>query len=131
MSAHHYFRDFYYADSGMIPWLLVADILTKQARPLGDLVAEMERAFPCSGEINLEVSDENAQQAALEEAREHYEELGGEVDTTDGVSVAFEDWRFNLRPSNTEPVIRLNVEARGDRALMDQKSEEIISLITS
>lgn len=131
MSAHHYFRGFYYADSGMIPWLLVADILTKQRRPLGELVAEMERRFPCSGEINLEVSDSDAQKAALEETREHYESLGGEVDTTDGVSVAFDRWRFNLRPSNTEPVIRLNVESRGDRELMEEKKQEIIDLITS
>jgi phosphomannomutase/phosphomannomutase/phosphoglucomutase len=131
MSAHHYFRGFYYADSGMIPWLLVADILTKQQRPLGELVAEMERSFPCSGEVNLKVSDSDAQQAALEEAREHYQERGGEVDTTDGVSVALERWRFNLRPSNTEPVIRLNVESRGDRDLMEEKTEEIVDLITS
>jgi len=131
MSAHHYFRDFYYADSGMIPWLLVADILTRKQRPLGELVAEMERDFPCSGEINLEVSDEDTQKAAIEEARETYEAQGGEVDDTDGVSVAFDRWRFNLRASNTEPVIRLNVESRGDRELMEEKKNEIIDLITS
>ncbi|MGI5817727.1 MAG: phosphomannomutase [Armatimonadota bacterium] len=131
MSAHHYFRDFYYADSGMIPWLLVVDILTKRRRPLGDLVAEMARAFPCSGEINLKVSDSDAQKAAIGEARRRYEELGGEVDMTDGVSVAFDRWRFNLRASNTEPVIRLNVESRGDRGLMEEKKEEIIDLIES
>ncbi len=131
MSAHHYFRDFYYADSGMIPWLVVADILTRKQRPLGELVAEMERNFPCSGEVNLKVSDEDAQKAALEEARAQYESRGGEVDETDGVSVSFDRWRFNLRPSNTEPVIRLNVESRGDRELMEEKRDEIIDLITS
>ncbi|MFP4249408.1 MAG: phosphomannomutase [Armatimonadota bacterium] len=131
MSAHHYFRDFYYADSGMIPWLLVADIITKEERPLRELVAEMERNFPCSGEINLEVSDSEAQEAAISKAREHYEALGGAVDTTDGVSVAFDRWRFNLRASNTEPVIRLNVESRGDRALMEEKRDEVIDLIMS
>ncbi|MFO8082057.1 MAG: phosphomannomutase [Armatimonadota bacterium] len=131
MSAHHYFRDFHYADSGMIPWLLVADIITQRERPLRELVAEMERDFPCSGEINLEVSDSEAQEAAISKAREHYEALGGTVDTTDGVSVAFDRWRFNLRASNTEPVIRLNVESRGDRALMEEKRDEVIDLIMS
>lgn len=131
MSAHHYFRDFHYADSGMIPWLLVADIITKRQRPLGELVAEMEERFPCSGEINLEVSDSDAQKAAIEEARRRYEGAGGVVDTTDGVSVAFDRWRFNLRASNTEPVIRLNVETRGDRDLLEEKTAEIVGLIES
>lgn len=131
MSAHHYFRDFHYADSGMIPWLLVADIITKRQRPLAELVAEMEERFPCSGEINLEVSDSDAQKAAIEEARRRYEGAGGVVDTTDGVSVAFDRWRFNLRASNTEPVIRLNVETRGDRDLLEEKTAEIVGLIES
>ena len=131
MSAHHYFRDFHYADSGMIPWLLVADIITKRRRPLGELVAEMEERFPCSGEINLAVSDSDAQRAAIEEARRRYEEAGGVVDTTDGVSVAFDCWRFNLRASNTEPVIRLNVETRGDRELLEEKTAQIVGLIES
>ncbi len=131
MSAHHYFRGFYYADSGMIPWLLVADILTKRGRPLGDLVAEMEESFPCSGEINLEVADADAQQAALCKVQEQYMAEGGTLDTTDGVSIAFDRWRFNLRTSNTEPVIRLNVETRGDRALLEQKTAEVKAAIQS
>jgi len=129
MSAHHYFRDFYYADSGMIPWLLVADIITREQRPLGQLVAEREERYPCSGEINVEVADEDAQKRTLERIREHYQAQGGAVDTTDGVSIAFERWRFNLRPSNTEPVIRLNVETRGDRALLREKTEELLDEI--
>ncbi len=131
MSAHHYFRDFHYADSGMIPWLLVADILTKSDDSLGDLVGDMEEAFPCSGETNLEVEHADAQQEALERVREHYEANGGEVDITDGISIAFDRWRFNLRPSNTEPVIRLNVESRGDRKLMEEKTQEIVDFIGS
>ncbi|MEA3401265.1 MAG: phosphomannomutase [Armatimonadota bacterium] len=129
ISAHHYFRAFYYADSGMIPWLLVADIISRQQRPMSELVAEHEERFPCSGEINVDVADEDAQRHALGHVREHFEELGGEVDTTDGVSVAFDRWRFNLRPSNTEPVIRLNVESRGDRDLLEEKTSEVLAQI--
>ncbi len=129
MSAHHYFRGFHYADSGMIPWLLVADILTKHERPLGELVAEMARDFPCSGEINLAVAHADAQKAAIEEVRERYMAQGGELDTTDGISISFDRWRFNLRASNTEPVIRLNVETRADRELLEEKTDEIVKLI--
>jgi len=129
MSAHHYFREFSYADSGMIPWLLVAAILSETGRPMSDLVAEREELFPCSGEINEPVADHDAQAATLERVRDHYLALGGELDTTDGVSVAFERWRFNLRPSNTEPVIRLNLETRGDRALLAEKTAEVRALI--
>ncbi len=129
MSAHHYFREFSYADSGMIPWLLVAAILSETGRPMSDLVAEREELFPCSGEINEPVADHDAQAATLERVRDHYLALGGELDTTDGVSIAFDRWRFNLRPSNTEPVIRLNLETRGDRALLAEKTAEVRALI--
>lgn len=129
MSAHHYFRDFAYADSGMIPWLLVTSILSETERTMSDLVAEREERYPCSGEINLEVSGREAQAAVLERVREHYVAAGGALDTTDGVSIAFERWRFNLRPSNTEPVIRLNLETRGDRALLREKTEELCEFI--
>ncbi|MGD9495771.1 MAG: phosphomannomutase [Armatimonadota bacterium] len=129
MSAHHYFRDFSYADSGMIPWLLVAAILSETGRPMSSLVSEREERFPCSGEINIEVSDADAQQATLERVRDHYLAQGGELDTTDGVSIAFDRWRFNLRPSNTEPVIRLNLETRGDRELLAEKTAEVRGLI--
>lgn len=129
MSAHHYFRDFAYADSGMIPWLVVASILSETGRCMSDLVAEREARFPCSGEINLAVSDHAAQAAVLERVQRHYVAAGGTLDTTDGVSIAFERWRFNLRPSNTEPVIRLNLETRGDRELLREKTEELCEFI--
>ncbi len=129
MSAHHYFHDFSYADSGMIPWLVVASILSETGRTMSDLVAERAERFPCSGEINESVADHDAQAATLERVREHYVALGGALDTTDGVSIAFEHWRFNLRASNTEPVIRLNLETRGDRALLAEKTEEVLEVI--
>ncbi|NLO07122.1 MAG: phosphomannomutase [candidate division WS1 bacterium] len=129
MSAHHYFRDFNYADSGMIPWLLVVDILSRRGEPMSSLVAEREERFPCSGEINVDVADASAQQATIERVREVYQSMGGELDLTDGISLAFDNWRFNLRTSNTEPVIRLNVETRGDRALLEEKTEELLQQI--
>lgn len=129
MSAHHYFRDFAYADSGMIPWLVVASILSETGRTMSDLVAEREARFPCSGEINLEVSDQAAQAAVLQRVQRHYLAAGGRLDTTDGVSIAFERWRFNLRTSNTEPVIRLNLETRGDRELLEEKTAELCAFI--
>ncbi len=129
MSAHHYFREFSYADSGMIPWLMVAAILSETGRSMSDLVAEREELFPCSGELNEPVADHDAQAATLERVRDHYLDEGGEPDATDGVSIAFDRWRFNLRPSNTEPVIRLNLETRGDRALLAEKTAEVRALI--
>lgn len=126
MSAHHYFRDHWYCDSGMIPFLLVARLVSQTGRSLGDLVGEMIAKYPCSGEINATVRDP---QATLAKVEEHYRH--GRIDHLDGLSVEFPEWRFNLRPSNTEPVIRLNVESRGDRALMEAKTQEILGLIQS
>jgi len=126
MSAHHYFRDFAYCDSGMIPWLLVAALMRRTGKRLSQLVAERQARFPCSGEINREVSDV---QRTLDRVQLQYAADALAVDTTDGLSFEFEDWRFNLRPSNTEPVIRLNVESRGDTALMQRKTEEILRLV--
>lgn len=126
MSAHHYFRDFAYCDSGMIPWLLVCGLICDRGQPLSQMVAERVAAYPCSGEINSTIEDPAA---VLATAEGRY---GGEalsVDHTDGLSVEFENWRFNLRMSNTEPVVRLNVESRGDIALMEQKRDELITLI--
>src|SRR5690606_7557872 len=111
MSAHHYFRAFSYADSGMIPWLLVAQLICKQGRKLSELVGERIARYPASGEINRKVADTNA---VIRKIEEHYGAAALAVDHTDGVSIEFADWRFNLRASNTEPLIRLNVEARGD-----------------
>lgn len=126
MSAHHYFRDFAYCDSGMIPWLLVAELISKKGQSLSELVAERVAAFPCSGEINRTVNDPAQVLAAVEQ---HYAGQAAHVDRTDGLSLAFERWRFNLRLSNTEPVIRLNVESRGDSELMQQRTEDLLKLI--
>lgn len=124
MSAHHYFRDFGYCDSGMIPWLLIAALLSKLGVNLSELVADRVVAFPVSGEINNRVDDPDAIIAEVERA---YSE--GSKDYTDGVSITFPDFRFNIRKSNTEPLLRLNVESRGDVKLMREKTEDILGLI--
>ena len=126
MSAHHYFRDFSYADSGMIPWLLVAELLGQTGRTLSSLVGDRIAAYPASGEINREVADARATLAAL---NDRYAADADTVDTTDGYSFDFGDWRFNIRMSNTEPVVRLNVESRGDRDLMEAKTAEILDVM--
>jgi len=126
MSAHHYFRDFAYCDSGMIPWLLVAETVSEAGRPLSELVRERMERFPVSGELNRELPDSSAILARIEEL---YTWQAREIDHTDGLSMAFDRWRFNLRKSNTEPLVRLNVEARGDRELLRQKTEELLELI--
>ncbi len=113
MSAHHYFRDFAYCDSGMIPWLLVAELMGRTGASLADLVAERRARFPSSGEINFRLSDPTAAMAAVRAA---YAPEALTVEDMDGMSLTFADWRFNLRASNTEPVVRLNVEAKGDAA---------------
>ena len=126
MSAHHYFRDFYYCDTGMVPWLLVAQLLCTSQASFSSLVDAAMEKYPTSGEINREVPDAAA---AIKLIRDHYEGAAESVDTTDGVSLAFADWRFNLRASNTEPVIRLNVETRGDTQLMQDKRDELLALL--
>ncbi len=125
MSAHHYFRDFAYCDNGNIPWLMVAELICREGKPLSQLVDERIEAYPASGEINRKVADADATIAAIEA-----EFAGdGRIDRTDGLSVDFADWRFNLRKSNTEPVIRLNVESRGDMALMQEKTDAILKFV--
>ncbi len=124
MSAHHYFKDHWYCDSGMIPFLLIARLVSKTERSLGDLVSEMVANYPCSGEVNSTVADVPTTLSRVEAAYP-----GGVIDRIDGLSMTFENWRFNLRGSNTEPVIRLNVETRGDHELMKQKTEELLALI--
>ena len=126
MSAHHYFRDFAYCDSGMIPWLLVAGILSLSGQPLSHLVRERQAAFPVSGEINNRVADPAA---VIDRVEDFYADTPGEKDYTDGLSFAAENFRFNIRSSNTEPVLRLNVETRGDAALLETKTTELLSLI--
>ncbi|WP_043114929.1 phosphomannomutase/phosphoglucomutase [Solimonas soli] len=125
MSAHHYFRDFAYCDSGMLPWILVAKLVAETGKPLSALVGERMRLYPASGEINRVVPDVKTVIAAI---RGQYES-GGTVDTTDGLSIEFPDWRFNLRGSNTEPVLRLNVESRHDVGLMKRRTEELLQAI--
>ena len=128
MSAHHYFRDFAYCDSGMIPWLLVAELMCRTDMRLSELVDERMRCFPASGEINRVLQDPSA---AIKAVEKYYAPQAQSIDYTDGLSIDFADWRFNLRMSNTEPVLRLNVEARKNRDLMELKTEEILSLLKS
>ncbi len=126
MSAHHYFRDFAYCDNGNIPWLLVAALVSQTGQPLSELVASRIAKFPSSGEINREVDDPPA---AIERVYTHFSGQFIREDRLDGLTLEFPEWRFNLRMSNTEPVTRLNVESRGDRALMEQKTAEILALL--
>jgi len=126
MSAHHYFRDFAYCDSGNIPWLLVAELMSVTGKSLAQLVDERIAAFPCSGEINYEVADVTG---TIENILDFYAPQKPSVDRTDGISVEFADWRFSLRGSNTEPLLRLNVESRADEALVAQRVAEITRLI--
>jgi phosphomannomutase len=128
MSAHHYFRRFAYCDSGMIPWLVVAQILSESGQKLSALVGERIALFPVSGELNYRVPDAKAAIAAFEQ---RYAPQAIALDRTDGVSFEFPEWRFNLRTSNTEPLIRLNVEARGSVKLMQSKTEELLGLLKS
>lgn len=124
MSAHHYFRDNSYSDSGMIPFLLIMQLMSEEDKKLSELVDEMIADYPCSGEINSTI---DKPKEMLEEIGEKYP--GGIRDHTDGLSVEYDNWRFNLRISNTEPIIRLNVESRGDIKLMKEKTEELLKVI--
>lgn len=126
MSAHHYFRRFAYCDSGQIPWLLVAQLLCESGKPLSSLVGERIARFPASGEINRKVADAKA---TLQRVQDHYERGARSTDFTDGLSIELDDWRFNLRASNTEPLIRLNVESRGDAELMRRHTAALLQMI--
>ena len=128
MSAHHYFRDFSYADSGMIPWLLAAELLSVSGKSLSELVGERMRMYPASGEINRKVADAAA---TLQKLHDTYAADALEVDDTDGYSFEFAEWRFNIRMSNTEPVVRLNVETRGDAKLLKAKTAEVLAILES
>lgn len=124
MSAHHYFRENAYSDSGMIPFLLIMQLMSEENKSLSNLVEEMIANYPCSGEINSTIADPAAKIAEIEKLY-----TGGKVDKTDGLSVEYDEWRFNLRMSNTEPIIRLNVESKGDVLLMEEKTKELLDLI--
>ncbi|MDF4002842.1 phosphomannomutase [Luteibacter sp. PPL552] len=126
MSAHHYFREFAYCDSGMIPWLLIAELVSSSGMSLAELVEHRMSAFPCSGEINFRVDDAAD---AVERVIRHFANKHPTIDRTDGISADFGTWRYNLRSSNTEPLLRLNVESRGDADLMRERTHEISQLI--
>jgi len=126
MSAHHYFRENAYSDSGMIPFLLILQLLTHEKKPFSKLVEEMIHAYPCSGEINSTIADPAGK---IKEIEKIY--TGGKAEHIDGLSVEYPEWRFNLRMSNTEPIIRLNVESRGNIKLMEEKTEDLLKHIRS
>lgn len=127
MSAHHYFADFAYCDSGMIPWLIIVELLGCEGRPLSDLVAARQAQYPCSGELNYNVVDH---QAALARVEEHFRPLNPKISRLDGLSLEFLEWRFNLRGSNTESLLRLNLETRGDAKAVRKRVAEINSLLS-
>lgn len=126
MSAHHYFRDFSYCDSGMIPWLLVTELLCLKKQTLSQLVNERINAYPVSGEINKVLANPDQ---VIESVKQQFANLPHTLDMTDGLSMDFDNWRFNLRISNTEPVVRLNVETRGDKQLMEEKVQQLLALM--
>jgi len=128
MSAHHYFREFSYADSGMIPWLLVAELMSTTGKSLSELVGERIAKYPASGEINRQVADAGE---TLQKLYDRYAADALAVDDSDGYCFEFPKWRFNIRMSNTEPVVRLNVESRGDRELMDSKTAQVLAILES
>ena len=128
MSAHHYFRDFYYCDSGMIPWLLILEMISKEKMPLSQMIQKYREKYPVSGEINLKVSNTKT---IIDSIKEYYLDDALGVDETDGVGMEFEKWRFNLRASNTEPLIRLNVESNNNESLMNEKTRELVDRINS
>ena len=128
ISAHHYFRDFYYCDSGMIPWLIVWELLSKKNLVLSDIIADRTNKFLSSGELNFDILNPHS---CLLKVKDRFALEALEIDEIDGLSVKFEDWRFNLRKSNTEPLVRLNLETRGDAKLLKQKTQEIKNIIVN
>ena len=126
MSAHHYFRDFAFCDSGMIPWLLIAELLSKSGRSLADWVHDQNIAFPSSGEKNFRVENSKA---SISRVLAAYGSYAVSTDQLDGLSLTFKDWRFNLRSSNTEPLVRLNIESRGNASTLQAKVTDIANIL--
>ena len=126
MSAHHYFRDFFFCDSGMIPWLLILQLMCSGKRPLSKMVDQMIDAYPSPGEINRSIRDPSE---AIKRVCANYRKNAVSIDHTDGLSMDFGQWRFNLRKSNTEPLVRLNIETRGNKVLMDKRTDEILKIL--
>ena len=127
MSAHHYFKDHWYCDSGMIPFLLIAQLVSHTGLSLHELVKAMEADFPTLGELNTKVGSVEEAKAITDKVRKVYPD--GKIDNIDGISVEYDNWRFNVRPSNTEPMVRMCLETRGDRDLMNTKTEEVLKVI--
>ena len=130
MSSHHYFRDFYYYDSGMIPWLLVLELLSQTDKTLSELIKDRQEKYPVSGELNTKLSNMNLVKDILTKIENIYGKDGAIV-RVDGFGVDYDNWRFNLRSSQTEPYIRLNVETKGDKALLQEKTDELLDIIRS
>ena len=128
MSAHHYFRDFAYCDSGMLPWILITELLCSSGKKFSELLEKRMKSYPCSGEINYKIDDS---QEAIRKIKDYFALQGAAIDYTDGISVEFSDWRFNLRGSNTEPLLRLNLEVRGKNVSIAERVVEIESIIMS
>lgn len=128
MSSHHYFRDFAYCDNGMLPWILITELLGSSGKKLSELVAKRIKSYPCSGEINYRIDDS---QGAIRKIKDYFARQGAAIDYTDGISVEFSDWRFNLRGSNTEALLRLNLEVRGKNVSIAERVIEIESVIAS
>lgn len=128
MSGHHYFRDFFYCDSGMIPWLLITNIMSKYQKNLSQLIDEMVNNYPCSGEINVKA---NNHEKILNTLKNYYQKDSLCIDYIDGLSMEFKDWRFNMRSSNTEALFRLNIESRANQRLIEEKVKEIMFVINS
>ncbi|WP_231757845.1 phosphomannomutase [Microbulbifer elongatus] len=126
MSAHHYFRDFAYCDNGTIPWLLICEHLSKSGLRLSQLVQEMTESYPCSDELNISVHDADA---VIEDVTREFAKGAASTETTDGLGINFKNWRFNIRRSNTEPLLRINLEARGDRSLIERNAERLLGII--
>jgi phosphomannomutase len=127
VSAHYYFRDFWQADSGVVPFLLMLEVISRSGRKLSELLEPFRSRYFLTGEINTPVSDVAVK---VQELKERYAAEGGRVSHLDGVSVDFDDWHFNVRPSNTEPLLRLNLEALS-QPLMEEKRDEVLELIRS
>ena len=130
MSAHHYFRDFFYCDSGMIPWLLTIELLSTTGKSLGQLVNERINAYPSSGEINFKLTQASSDEV-IGAIEDYFSAQNPDKNTLDGLSLDFGQWRFNIRASNTEPLIRLNIETKGDEALLTEKTAEIKQWLTT
>jgi phosphomannomutase len=127
VSAHYYFRDFSQADTGVVPLLVMLELLSRSGAKLSELLRPYRERFHLTGEINTPVDDVPLK---LQELKERYSAEGGRVSHLDGLSVEFEDWHFNVRPSNTEPLLRLNLEALSE-AKMLEKRDEVLSVIRS